>query len=323
MPSDTLALPLDVPLGDARYARLWAASPQRSPFSHPAAVRAFGAAFGFETYVLAVAGASGELTAAVPVFEKRRGPFVASALPPLCPVHTPLLAATPTEAETHGRGTPLDALLAALAARYAQATLQLAPTLPDVRPLAWAGWTVTPRSTYVVPLGAAGDVLGAFSPTTRRLAQQNAMAYTVAEDPAFVADAVALTEASYRRQGLTSPVAPGVVAALVTAMADAGQVRVVAATRGGVAEAVVALATDGRTAAHWIAGSLPGPAMAVLLGSLLPRLAAEGIVSVDLCGANLPTVAEFKRKFGGVLSSAPRATVVTSRALRLAARLRP
>lgn len=303
---------------DPRYAALWAQSPGRSAFDHPCAVAAFAEAFDLPARILAVVEGGG-WTAAVPVFEKRRGPFVASALPPLCPVHRPLLAAPSSEAASHRRDSPLDALLVRLGAEVDQAMLALGDD--DVRPYAWAGWTVTPRSTYHIPLD--GDVTALFSSDVRRRIRRDTPGYEMVEDPALAVQSVRLIQASYRRHDLDLGVDEGAMVRLANAMQTAGLARTVAARRDGVVEAAVVLTTDGRTASYWIAGSVPGPAMTVLLGHTLPRLAAEGHTLFDFCGANTPSVAEFKRRFGSTLSPAPLARLVSHPVLRVADRFRP
>ena len=310
----------DVPLpasDDPRYAALWDASPGRTAFDHPAAVAAFSDAFGLHARILAVEE-DDAWTAAVPVYEKRRGPFVASALPPLCPVHRPLLAAPLAEAASHRRDSPLDALLARLGAEVDQAMLALADG--DLRPYAWAGWTVTPRSTYHLPLD--GDVTACFSSDVRRRIRRDSPDYEVVEDPALAVEAVRLIQASYRRHDLDLGIGEARMTGLAEAFQHAGLARTVAARRDGVVEAAVVIATDGRTAFYWIAGSTPGPAMTVLLGQTLPQLADEGHTVFDFCGANTPSVAEFKRRFGPVLAPAPLARLVAHPVLRLADRLR-
>jgi len=52
------------------------------------------------------------------------------------------------------------------------------------------------------------------------------------------------------------------------------------------------------------------------------QLAAAGVTSFDWCGANLASVAEFKRKFGPTLVPVVRARRVGSGVLGLLARLR-
>ena len=70
----------------------------------------------------------------------------------------------------------------------------------------------------------------------------------------------------------------------------------------GVALSAVVVAQDGRTAYYWIAGSRPGPGMTVLLAGLLPLLQREGFDTFDFVGANVPSIAEFKRRFGPQLT---------------------
>lgn len=260
----------------------------------------------------------GALVAALPVLEKTRGPFTATALPPLAPVWRPLLAAPLAEAETHARTSPLDRLLARLADSVDQATLALGDD--DLRPYAWAGWSVTPRSTYHLDLGA--EIEAGFSSGTRRAVRKEAAAFDLVEDGALAAEAVGLMIGSYRRQGSDLGLDEGAVARLAAAFVEAGLARVVAAQRGGTTEAAIVVAHDGRTAHYWIAGSTPGPAMTVLVAHTLRQLAADGFETFDFCGANTPSIAEFKRRFGPTLAPAPLARLVTHPVLRLADRLR-
>ena len=299
---------------DDRYAALWTASPGRTPFSHPAAVDAYGRAFGWPPRVVAL----DDGTAAVPVFDKRRGPFRAAALPPLCPVLRPLLAEPLAEAASHARDSPLDRLLARLDGQAHQLTLALGDD--DLRPYRWAGWTATPRATYRLDLG--GDLDAGYSSAVRRTVRAQAGAFEVAEDRGLAAESVRLMADAYRRGGARLGLDEPAVAGLAEAFAEAGLARTFAARRGGTVEAAVTVATDGRTAFYWIAGSRPGPAMTVLMDRVLGRLAEGGAETFDWCGANVPTIAEFKRRFGPRLAPAPLVRRVTHPALRLLDRLR-
>ncbi|WP_412068191.1 GNAT family N-acetyltransferase [Rubrivirga sp. IMCC43871] len=302
---------------DPRYAALWDASPDRTPFAHPAALAAYADAFGLAPAVLAVED-EGALLAAVPVFEKRRGPFVAASLPPLCPVLAPLLAAPLGEADTHARRSPLDRLLAGLGDAVDQATLALGPG--DLRPYAWAGWALTPRSTYRLDLGD-GPAAG-FSSNVRRTVRRDADAFVVSDD-GDPGEAVRLMAEGYARGDAELGIDLGAATGLAQAFVTSGLARTFAATRDGTTEAAIVVASDGRTAYYWIAGSTPGPAMTVLVADVLARLAAEGVAAFDFCGANTPSIAEFKRRFGAQLAPAPIARLVASPVLRIAGRLRP
>ena len=292
---------------------LWQRSPTRAPFTHPAAVAAYARAFDLEAGAVAL----GDGTAAMPTLVKRRGPFRAAALPPLAPVWRPLLEAAPTEAQTHARTSPLDRLISDLEDAADQLTLVLEDD--DVRPYAWAGWTATPRFSYRLAL--EGEVAAGFSSAVRRTVKKEAGAFEVVKDGALASEAVRLMTDSYRRQGSDLGLEDDAVTGLAEAFVNAGLARVVGARRGSTLEAAVVVAHDGRTAFYWIAGSVPGPAMTVLLADTLSTLAGD-LEAFDFCGANTPSIAEFKRRFGPSLAPAPIVRRVTSPALRALDRLR-
>ena len=314
-------LPFDDPQVRAAYARLWAASAHRTPFAHPDYAEAVAEAFGY-TLRLAAVPDGDAFAAAVVVFEKRRGPFRAAALPPLTLLVTPLLVAPLSAAEVHARRSPLDALLALLARRYHQASLLLHPALTDARPLLWAGWRVAPRYTFVLDLARLDRA--DWSQTTRWQVSKEGSRYRVVEDAAFVEAAIAFTEAAYARRGGALGLDGGAVRRLVAALVADGQARVFGAVPEGetAPEAAVVVLHDRQTAVDWIAGGRPGPATTVLLAGVLDRLATDGFEHFDFGGANTPSIAEFKRKFGGRLVPSFHARLVAHPALRLLDRLR-
>ena len=272
---------------------------------------AFADAFGLGVRIVALDDGS----AAVPLFEKRRGPFRAASLPPLCPVLRPLLAQPLSQAASHRRDSPLDRLLVRLDGEADQLTLALGDD--DLRPYTWAGWTAQPRSTYVSDLTRDP----AYSSTVRRTLRQSG-AFELVEDAGHAAQAVRLMAAGYRRGGAALGLDERAVAALADAMGGAGLARTFAAVQGESVQAAVVVATDGRRAFYWIAGSVPGHAMTVLVDHVLRQLAAEGAETFDWCGANTPSIAEFKRRFGPRLAPAPLVRRVTHPVLRVAERFR-
>ncbi|MCH7638347.1 MAG: GNAT family N-acetyltransferase [Bacteroidetes bacterium] len=242
--------------------------------------------------------------AAAPVFEKRRGPFKAAALPHVTPVLSPLLSGTIHETEINQRRSSLDVLLRGLTDTYDQVTLQLHPSITDARPFAWAGWTVTPRYTHVADL-TVDDPVAAWSKSVRYTIRTEAERFRIEEDQKQAEAGIALMEAGYERKAMALGLPRSTLTALVRRLAQDGLVRVFAATRDDDSspEAVAIIAHDGQTAHYWIAGSKPGPAMGVLLADVVPRLKQDGITSLDFTGANVPSVAEFKRKYGTELRS--------------------
>ena len=291
--------PTVAPLADVRAEALalWERSVTRTPFTHPAFAEAAGEAFGLRP--LALLAASGE--AGVIGLEKQRGPLRALALAPMAPEAPPLLAALPEASGVHGRETDLDALVAALGERYAQATLALGADWPDARPFAWAGWDVGARYTYRLALDAESS--DRWSKTTRWTARKHADAYVIEWGAEHVARAAALEVASYERKDAPFGLAPEAIAAVAGALVDAGLARAAAArnVQTGEVEAAAVFAHAGTTAWYWVAGSVPGPAMTVLLGDAVAELASGGLTTLDWAGANVPGVAEFKRKMADAL----------------------
>ncbi len=133
------------------WERLLAQSDQASAFSHLAFGSAVESALGLPVWLAAV-WEDETLRAGALVFEKRRGPFRAAALPPLVPYVTPLLDTPLRETDVHYRRSSLDALLVLIGGAFHQSSLVLHPSLGDARALQWAGWDVRPAYTYRLAL---------------------------------------------------------------------------------------------------------------------------------------------------------------------------
>ncbi|MEM1042638.1 MAG: GNAT family N-acetyltransferase [Bacteroidota bacterium] len=300
---------------------LLARSPQASVFSHLALGEHVGRAFGLRPRV-AGAWEGDVLRAGVLLYEKRRGPYCAAAIPPLVPRVSPLLDRPPREADTHYRRSPLQALLGCVAERFHQASLAAHPSLVDARPFQWGGWHVTPAYTYARDLRPGEEVTAAWSSTTRHAWQNHREAFEVAEGVDGLDEVLALVEASHERQQQPLSVPSAAMRSLLARLAESGLARLFVARRDGDAEAGVAVLSDGRAAHYWLAGSRPGPAMTVLVAAVLTRLRDEGVAYFDFAGANTPSIAEFKRKFGCRLVPYVRARRVSRPELRLLDALR-
>jgi len=264
--------------------------------------------------------ASGRDEAGCLAYWRQRGPYRMTALPPFTPYAPLLLRTQPNEARIHTRRSALEALLATLEAHFAR--LSFFVLLPDVRPASWRGWTATPFYTYLLPL-QHDDLLERWSGGTRRLFQNHRAAYRVEEgrDPTSI---LALSAGSYQRHARSLPGEEARLAQLIETLRDAGLARLFTATPldGSTPEGGVVILQDGQTAHDWIAGSTRGPAMTVLLGHTLSCLRDAGIQQFDFVGANTPSIAEFKRHFGPVLTPYYHLEKITRPELRLYSRLR-
>lgn len=305
------------PLADAgaraAYAGLLAESAQRTPFSDLPFADAACATFGLTGHLLLAGGDAPD--AGLVVFEKRRGPLRAAALPPYAEFVTPVLRAPLRATDVHRGASPLDDVAAALTGRVHQASLRLHPTLADPRPLAWAGWSLRTAYHMEAPIEGEGGT-GAWGRYTRKDVRRHAESFEVREGRGEVGAVVALAEGSMRSKGLGHPPAAA-CARLARALVDAGQARAFVAVDDGGPQAGAVVALGDETAFYWMVGSQPGPAMTVLLAHVAREVQAAGVRRLHLGGANVASVAEFKRGFGGELVPVVRARYVWGRLLRL------
>jgi len=311
-------LPLEDPGAAARWEALRVQSGASDPFTAPAFVRAVAQATGREAHVLLLTDA-GTDEAGVPVYRHRRGPFRMARVPPLV-AYTPIVwRRRPDEAALHTRTSPFEALLAALENRFDAVALHLPPDCSDVRPARWRGWRTTPLYTYRLTLQAAEDPTGTWSASARRTFRRFQDTYDLDPDTPDPQPLLDLLAASFERQGRSLPAPAPLLAGLVATLQTAGLVRTYLLRRriDGTPEAALALLHEGSTACYWLAGSRPGPAMTVLLGLLWRLLPREGPTNFDFYGANTPSIAEFKRRFGPRLTSYFRIEIVPSVPLRL------
>jgi hypothetical protein len=311
--------PLEDAGARAAYGELWKDSPHRTPFGHLAFGDAVCSAFGLHGHIASAQDDAGNWTGAALIFEKRVGPARVAALPPLALYSAPVLAAPLDASEAHARISPLDALASAMG-RFAQATWMLPPSHTDARPLTWAGWSLATRYTYI---GRLPTDPAAFSSAVRRTIGKAEAEFSVVEDAALAPAAARLMRGAFARAGRRFRVPDEATAAVAGALVNAGLARVFAAVPAGGGEPAAALvaAHDDRTAYYWIVGGEPGPATTVLLAHALPELAAGGLAAFDWAGANVPSVAEFKRRFGPELVPVIRARHAAG-PLGLVARLR-
>lgn len=295
------AAPLADAAARAAYAHVLTGSPQRSAVATLVFADAVCDAFGYRGRIaLASRPGSGAADGAVVLFEKRFGPLVAAARPLLAPTAGPVLRAPLREADVHNHASPLDALAAWAGARYGQATWVLHPSLADARPLAWAGWRLTPTWSY--RLDASPDPVAGFRPSARRLAEASADAYAI--EPSDAATVAWLAAASLVGKGL-APIDPGRQAAVAHAMIAAGLARAWTARRhdADAPEAGLVALLAPPEAEYWIVGGSGGAGTLLLAAHLAREAAAAGCTHVSFGGANVPSVAAFKRSLGATLTS--------------------
>lgn len=301
---------------EERWRALWQRSPQRSPFSQPAYLIAIATAADLRLRVHLVSDGSVDV-AGCAVWWRRRGPYREVVIPPFTPFTAALLRDAPLEADVHTRQSPFELLLASLEASYDILRLHLPPGLEDIRPAVWRGWQSQPLYTYIVKLTPEAEPTTGWSSSAARNFRRHHHEFEVIDaDPITCAS---LCADSYHRNGRPMPLAADRLAPLIERLVDEGCATTYGArsNASGRVEAAVAVLHDAETAVYWVAGSLPGAAMTVLVGEMLPGLALNGFTRFDFMGANTPPIAEFKRRFGSELLQYQRLTLFTRRELKL------
>ncbi len=295
--------------GEASFAGGWSELLAKravvDPAFSPEVAQVLGAALGLLPRIyLASDTPSAPPLAGVLIQEKRRGPFRLGVVPAFTS-YTPWLPACSSEASAiHARESVEESLLAAIEQDFDHVRLHLPPSLHDMRPFQWRGWRVSVFYTYHVPLTPSVDPLAGWSASTRRQFVGSCDAYDFREEAGDVDVLLALSQHSYSRQKRRYPADAAALGGTVAELQRMGFVRIftVRPTSSSEPEAAVGLLHARDTAYYWLAGSQPGAAMTVLLGRLMPLLRDEGVTTFDFAGANTPTIAEFKRRFGGVLT---------------------
>ncbi len=293
-----------------RWVALLAKTTDPSPFLQPVFLEGIERITGWNRVVVDVPE-----TGLACLFIRSRGPVRDVVLPPFCP-YTALLpeaaASSPDWTALTGRGTGLPA----------NRLISLTPAIsgPESsgyrQPADTASAEVIARQTYHLSTAPLEDALSSWSASPRRTWRKHANEFEFRVHPNSAAEEagescrdviVELTElvkSGYARNGRRFPLEPSDLANWAVDLVDAGLAQLYSLydrDKGTLAAGVVALKHQ-QMAWYWLAGSVPGPAMTVLMGYLQDDLHRQGIPVLDLMGANTPSIAEFKRRFGGELT---------------------
>jgi hypothetical protein len=263
----------------AEYADRYERANHRSSFAHPLFVDAVTDVFGLDIQTWATDDVI------VSAWYRRFGPLRRFTHPAFC-YYSPVLLEQGVSARD----------LIATGMRAGASRLQLPPGIR------FENERETPSrdfKTYHVSTDALDP--SSWSASQRRLFARSREAYRFREGSA--AEIVSRSVEAYGRHGRKAPFNERQMKDLVSRLQGLGLVEIHALdAQSSSNEAALAILLDDRTACYWLAGSKPGPAMTVLLGNVFEKLKERGL-SLDFLGANTPSIAEFKRRFGGELVS--------------------
>lgn len=310
------------PVEASEWDRFQAAAIGATPFSSRSWLDCAAAASDAETVMLG-AYHRDQLVAGVAGCRQGRGWRRRYGTPDLLP-HTGLLfrpsdTVRPAHLESERNGAA-QALIGHLQSTGPQIHLAHAPAVTDPRPFLWSGWEVVPRSTYWIDLPATRtDVWDGFERRTRTAIRK-------AEKAGYRLDSAHDSAELRRLYGQVyggedhAPVAGSVVEAMAGRALEEGLARGhrVVSSEGDTA-AVVLFAQDDTCLYAWVAGADPAHrdsgAASLLYWKVIEQTERQRF---DFVGANLPSVALFKRGFGGQLVTYYATSHCSSRLLRAA-----
>lgn len=314
---DVTEVPPDAPSIPPDAVSAWEALAERCPEASPYATldvaEAVRLGYG-RSYRIALARDGGELVGALVAFWSRRGPFSLCVMPPYV-AYLPLLLpqrVRDDHAATHARRDVLTALVRAATEGSDRVAIHLPPEIADVRGPAWAGFSTSPLYTYTLPLATEpGAFMRNASKRVRRAVRNEASEYDLRIVPSAERTAMLMAK-SYARAGRRAPDS----LPLAEHLAARGRLLVLEAWRDGACEAATAFVLGNARAGALLAGGRTGSAMQILTAHASPLLHARAARGLDLAGANTPSIAEFKRRFGSALVPYFRLTCTPSRVLR-------
>lgn len=249
---------------------------------------------------------NGQLVAGVSGAEQRRAGLKRLATPVLTPhgglLLAPVVGKGPARAEAEWHRAA-ETLIAHLHQNYHHVQLAHAPGIGDLRPFTWAGWQARVRYTYQFDLGDPQVLWERLERRTRtviRKAEGSGFRVGPTDDMDLFRQQY---ERLYSRQGGKMPVDPGTVQQFAAAACQAGLAEGWAVeSAAGEAAAVVIFVRgfEGRYA--WVAGAEPELSHTGAASLLYWRYFAQHQGRFDFVGANIPSIAFFKRGFGGELA---------------------
>jgi hypothetical protein len=266
----------------SRYRALYENAEVRTVFADPRFLGAIEETLDLDS---ATYTSRSEGEAALTVWYRRLGPFRRFTHPAVCYYSAAVMRGT-----TSG---DVDALASVIAKSGAiRVQMPPAPRADLVR----AAWSARPFATYRM----ATDELdpGNWSASRRRLFSKHQDVLQVTSCDAR--DVARWSAKAYARHDRGAPFRENRLVKLIEMLRKEGLVETLAVRSEGRSVGAVAVLVDDLRGYYWLSGSEPGAAMTVLLGSVFDDLRARGL-GFDFLGANTPSIAEFKRRFGGQL----------------------
>ncbi len=251
---------------------------------------------------------NGRLVGGCGLLEMRRYGISKAATPPLTPyggfvyLTGETLKGVREEAE---RERVFTVLMDKLESDYSYVQISHAPGIVDVRHFGWRGWSTSVRYTYLVDMSGPEALWRSFEGRTRNAINKADRRGFRVREMDNVELFLRLYRMVYAKQGMAMPLGADAVGRLYSSVRRRGLCRMYLAESpaGDPASAVVfVLGFD--TLYAWIGGADPAfnasGANSLLYWEVLKAMSGE-FPLFDFVGANIPSIAKFKRGFGGRL----------------------
>jgi Acetyltransferase (GNAT) domain len=296
---------LEPPEVVARWDAFVAKSGEANPFATRAWLDGVAAAVGASVdYWVALRGEEWVGAQAIP-YRRTLGRAVYRGLP-LAAYSSPLFRAgsgspSSTESERLDVGR---ALARAVSGRYRLVSLLLVPAVDDVRAWQWEGWRALPRYTCTLDLVTPGKPADSVRRHVRKCVEAGVTFETAWDLDTFWS----VFDETRERQGFGLSLGKDAFFALAKSLGDTGLAWMAtarSATKEAISSQIVLSIPGTPTAFMWVAGTRKAQLSSGVSGWLMLEIAAEagrrGHRAWDLCGADYPSIARFKRELGATL----------------------
>jgi len=291
-----------------RWDNLWKKSIGGRVYSSRVWLNTVSEIYGLELKLLGVFDGT-ELVGGVPLFIHRRRVII----PPLMPYNSVILKLPETKypyKKIHKTHQILFSLIEFFEnhKRYSQINFTHTSDIKDIRPFVWKGWRVIPSYTYVLPIDNIEESRSKLSHNIRKNLKKSVRNGIRIEESQEFDIIFNLFKLTFSRRRRWAPIDYTKLRSIFMVLLREGMAKLfVAFTKDGipVSARVIMFDKDFPIVHDWIAGADPKyfstGATAYLLWYIIEWLSSQGFELFDLNGANVPSIAEFKRNFGGDL----------------------
>lgn len=256
---------------------------------------------------MVLASRDGNRVVLLPLFYRRVGPIMWLERAPSTPYLFPLMVEREGGRQS-SRSSYIKQVFTEVAryieSRFHTAELFDSPGLNDMRPFVWRGWQTSVRYTLISKIGEIYEMWEGLSPKVRSIIRKGERDGLIYNEKGEIGIVECLIGESFRRQGRRPPLSKGFFRSFKRFIIDAGLgTSPVVTNRGGEPQAGALVATYGGTSYYISAGlseDAHPSAGSCLLWNIMRGLSGS-VEYLDLCGANIKSIAHFKESFEGEL----------------------